>query len=244
MTGTELAMAAAVFIAGGLVKGTLGIGLPLVVVPLLSHRVPATQAIVLVMMPVLVSNAWQSARSGLPGGDPARFVPLAVPLVAATLLTVPVTLALPDDVLRAIVGGAVLLTVLLLALPLKLSVPPERERWWSVGVGTLSGVMGGVSSLTGPIVISYLSALRLPRESFVRHISVIYLAGALALYGAMAAQGRVGWHELSMSTLALLPMGVGLAIGQRLRHRLSEALFRRAILLFLSGVALTLLFRP
>ena len=62
MTTPGVVMAAVVFLAGGVVKGTLGIGLPLVSVPLLSLFIPATQAIALVAMPVLVSNAW-SLRS-------------------------------------------------------------------------------------------------------------------------------------------------------------------------------------
>ena len=144
-----LALGAGAFVLGGSVKGALGIGLPLVALPLLGLGFPPTQAIAM--------------------------------MAFATAATVPMTLALPEATLRRVLAGVVLLAVLLNAVPLRLTVPPTQERWWSAAVGLLSGVMGAMSALTGPIVISYLMSLRLSREAFVGTISVIYLSGSLPL---------------------------------------------------------------
>jgi hypothetical protein len=46
-----------------------------------------------------------------------------------------------------------------------------------------------------------------------------------------------------MSGLALAPMFAGMAIGKRLRHRVSEAVFRWLLLGFLTMVGLLLLLR-
>lgn len=237
------ALGFAVFVFGGLVKGTLGVGLPLVAVPLLSLAIPATQAIVLVMMPVLVSNVWQAFEGGLSIQGLRRFAPLLGALLVATLATVPLTLSLPEATLRAVLAGVVLFAVVLMALPLRLDVPPRFERWWSLVVGALAGVMGGVSSLTGPIIITYLVSLRLPRDVFVGTISVIYLAAALPLYGSMAAHGRVSANDAMLSVAALLPMACGLFLGRRVRGHLSEIWFRRLLFGFLVLVALLLFFR-
>ena len=235
-------MAAAVFVAGGVVKGTLGIGLPLVSVPLLSLFIPATHAIALVAMPVLVSNAWQAFDSGKLQSL-RRFAPLIATQLVATLLTVPMTLAMSAKATNVALGVVVLLAVALLCLPLRLEVAPERERWWSAGIGALSGVMGGVSSLTGPLIISYLMSLRLPREIFIGSISLIYLGAAIPLYASMAAYGRLGGAELALSALALIPMALGLAFGRKLREHLSEIWFRRVLLTFLSLVAVVLVLK-
>lgn len=228
---------------GAFVKGTLGIGMPLVAVPLLSLLIPAPQAIGLMAMPVLVSNAWQAWDSGVSWAQVRRFLPLIVASMAATLVTVPMTLALSPRAMNRMLAAVVLGALVLLCLPLRLQVPPARERWWSAVVGALSGVLGGVSSLTGPVIVSYLVALRLPREVFVGSISVIYLASAVPLYAAMAAGGRMGSDEWLGSALALLPMAAGLALGKRLRGRLGERWFRRVLLGFLAAVALTLALR-
>ena len=238
-----LAYGFVVFVFGGVVKGTLGVGLPLVAVPLMSLVLPATQSIVLAMMSVLVSNLMQAFEGGLSWQGVRRFAPLIVALLLSTLVTVPLTLDLPEATLRALLAGVVLLAVALMALPLHLRVAPAHERWWSAGVGAMSGVLGGVSSLTGPIIITYMMSLRLARDVFVGSISVIYLAGALPLYGSMAAHGRVSSTDAMLSVATLLPMAVGLQIGRRIRSRLSELWFRRVLLGFLVCVALLLLLR-
>jgi uncharacterized protein len=238
-----LLLCALAFFLGGLVKGTLGIGLPLVALPLLSLGWPAVQAMALLAAPVLLSNIWQAWDSGISARGVRRFAPLLATLALATLATVPMTLALSDATLRTVLACVVLLAVTLNALPLKLTVPPAQERWWSAGVGAVSGVMGGVSALTGPVIISYLVSLRLPRDVFVGTISVIYLCGSVPLYASMAWQGRITALIATVSMLALLPMALGLHLGRRVRHRLSEALFRRLLLAFLALLALLLMLR-
>lgn len=242
-SAAALGLGAVAFLGGGLVKGLLGIGLPLVALPILSVGYTPTQAIGMVAVPVLLSNGWQAIDTGVNWSGVKRFLPLIAMLLLATLVTVPLTLSLPEVTLRRVLAALVLLALVLSAVPLRLNVPPRQERWWSAGVGLLSGVMGGVSSLTGPIIISYLMSLRLSREIFVGTISVIYLCGALPLYGSMALQGRFTLRELLLSALALLPMAVGMTAGKHLRGKLGEVLFRRALLVFLGVLAVLLILK-
>lgn len=230
-------------LAGGLVKGALGVGLPLVAVPLLSLGMPPHMAIALLVVPVLASNLWQALEGGRLLPSLQRFGGLIAAQFLATVLTVRMTLALSASQLNALLAGAVLLAVALMAWKPTLQISARRERVVGVGVGLLSGLLGGVSSLTGPIIITYLMALQLRRDAFVGSISIIYLSGALPLYGAMLLFGRLGVGELTGSLLALLPMAAGLLAGKALRQRLDDNRFRRVLLVFLVVLALLLLFK-
>jgi uncharacterized membrane protein YfcA len=95
----------------------------------------------------------------------------------------------------------------------------------------------------GPLLITYLVALRLPRETFIGSISVIYLVGVLPLMGAMVSLDVLGVAEAVLSGLSLVPMFAGMALGKRLRVRVPEPAFRRLLLAFLVAVALALLAR-
>ncbi len=194
-------------------------------------------------IPVIASNLWQAWDAGMAQAQIRRFLPLTGTLVAATILTVPATLAMTPKVLNAMLSVAVVTAVALMAFKPKFQIPERHVGRWGMVVGGVSGILGGVSSLTGPIIIAYLMALKLSRDSFVGTISVIYLCAALPLYASMAAYGRFGATEVLLSTVALLPLGLGMALGKRLRGRLSEALFRRVLLLFLTAIALLLLFK-
>lgn len=244
--GLTAALAAAIaisFVLGGLVKGTLGVGLPLVVVPLLSLAIPTPAAIGLVAIPVLASNVWQAWDTNVRWQQIRRFLPLILTLVLTTMLTVPATLAMTPKMLNAMLSVAVITAVALMAYKPKFRIPEGHVGRWGVVVGGISGILGGVSSLTGPIIIGYLMALKLSREEFVGTVSIIYLCAALPLYASMAAYGRFGVAEMLISGIALLPLGVGLGLGKQLRGRLSEAVFRRTLLLFLTAIALLLLFK-
>ena len=226
---------------GGLVKGTLGVGLPLVAVPLLALWLPPAQAIGLLAAPVVLSNLVQSMEGGQLGASWRRFRWLVLAQLVATVLTVRMTLDLSPAQLSAMVAAAVLLAVFLLALQPSVQIPERHEKPIGVAVGLGSGLLGGVSSLTGPVLITYFMALRLPRDVFVSSISLVYLAGSLPLYGAMVGFGKISPLELGLSVLALAPVYLAMRLGRRVRQRLNEKLFRRVVLGLLVAIALILL---
>jgi uncharacterized membrane protein YfcA len=235
--------ATAIFVFGGLVKGLLGVGLPLVTIPLLALIMPAPKAIALLCAPIVASNLWQAVEGGHARAALGRFSPLIVPMMLTTVLTVWLTLGMKPGTLNALIACTVLLAVALIAWQPRLSVDCRRERQWSVGVGLMSGALGGVSAAMGPLLITYLVALRLPREAFVGSISVLNLLGSLPLYLSLGWLGQLGWAEAGLSLGALVPMFAGMSLGKRLRTRVSETAFRRMLLSFLVIIALLLLLR-
>jgi hypothetical protein len=192
---------------------------------------------------VLASNLWQAVEGGHTRAAIARFAPLIVPMMLTTVFTVWLTLGMQPGTLNALIACTVLLAVTLIAWQPQLSVDRRRERQWSVGVGLMSGALGGVSAAMGPLLITYLVALRLPREAFVGSISVLNLLGSLPLYVSLCWLGVLGWPEAVLSIAALVPMFVGMSLGKRLRTRVSETAFRRMLLSFLVIIALMLLLR-
>jgi hypothetical protein len=204
---------------------------------------PAPKAIALLSAPVLASNLWQAVEGGHTRAAIARFAPLIVPMMLTTVFTVWLTLGMQPGTLNALIACTVLLAVTLIAWQPQLSVDRRRERQWSVGVGLMSGALGGVSAAMGPLLITYLVALRLPREAFVGSISVLNLLGSLPLYVSLCWLGVLGWPEAVLSIAALVPMFVGMSLGKRLRTRVSETAFRRMLLSFLVIIALMLLLR-
>lgn len=231
------------FVLGGTVKGALGVGLPLVAVPMLSLWIPSPQAIGMMVVPVLTSNFWQAVDGGRLLQSLRRFRAMIGVQIVATVLTVRMTLALSISQLNALLAFVLLLGVAIMAFQPTLRVSPNREEAVGAGVGLFSGLLGGVSSLTGPLVITFLLSLKIDRDTFVASISVIYLSAALPLYGAMLWYHRIALTDIALSALAMLPMAVGLFLGKLLRQRLPEAAFRKLLLLFLTVIAVILLLK-
>lgn len=238
-----IAVCTVAILLGGVIKGTLGVGLPMFAVPVMSLFIGSTQAIALVSVPVLVSNISQVWQEGSLKASLKRFWPLMITQAILTVCSVYWTLSFSASQLNQILAFALILAVVLMAFKPSFNIPPEKERAASALVGVTSGLLGGASSLMGPIVISYMVSLKLHRDEFVGCISVIYLNAAWPLYLAMFSFGRMETVDLGYSVLALVPMAVGLTIGQKLRHRLSEDAFRKVLLAFLIFVATLLVLR-
>ena len=245
--GTDLMLVIVVctvaILCGGLIKGTLGVGLPLFAVPVMSLFITSTQAIALVSVPVLVSNIWQVWQEGSLKTSMKRFWPLMLTQAVVTIFSVYWTLSFSVKELNAVLAFALIVAVVLMAFKPSFNIPPKKEPAISALVGVTSGLLGGASSLMGPIVISYMMSLKLSRDEFVGCISVIYLNAAWPLYLAMWHFGRMSLDDVGYSFLAIVPMFLGLQAGRSIRHRLSEETFRKALLGFLMVVAIMLLLR-
>ena len=238
-----IAICATAILCGGVIKGTLGVGLPLFAVPVMSLFISSTQAIALVSIPVLFSNIWQVWQEGSLKTSLKRFWPLMLTQAILTVCSVYWTLSFTVSELNRVLAFALILAVVLMAFKPQFDVSPRRERWVSACVGMCSGMLGAVSSLTGPIIITYMMALRLSREQFMGGISIVYFFGSLPLYSAMFYYDRMGVGEVGLSLLALLPMAAGLYLGRFLGRYISEKAFRQVLFAYLLSMAALLVWR-
>ena len=242
--GTHLLLwcAFALFVAG-VVKGILGIGVPVVSVSLLSLAINVPMAVALLPVPILLSNLWQSLSSGEIRRTFQRFAPMIAALVVGTFVGARLLVDMDQRTLLGIVGAAVLLFAISAHFPRKLRVGPGVERWLGAPVGFAGGVLGGMTTFFGPPLIMFLFALNLEKDEFVGTISTVYLCAAIPLAAALGMFGFMGPEEYLWSTAAAAPLFVGLLAGQWLRTRISQSAFRRGLLLMLLVVGVRLMYR-
>ncbi|HZH45403.1 MAG TPA: TSUP family transporter, partial [Roseococcus sp.] len=138
--------------------------------------------------------------------------------------------------------GLGLLLVLYAALGLLAWKPRLPE-----GAGAPVGLMtGAVTAATGVFVlpaVPWLQARGFGREEFVRALGISFTASTLALAALLAASRELPSSAVLASALAIIPALVGQRLGEALRHRLSEAAFRRCFQLGLAALGLWLVWR-
>mgnify|MGYP000362328001 CR=1 FL=1 len=98
----------AAIVGGGVIKGTLGVGLPLFAVPVMSLFISSTQAIALVSVPVLVSNIWQVWQEGSLKTSLKRFWPLMLTQAIVTVFSVYWTLSFSVRELNMVLAFALI----------------------------------------------------------------------------------------------------------------------------------------
>ncbi len=237
---TTILIAVAVLLGAGTVKGAFGAGLPLISVPPLAAITDPVTAIAIMTIPILGTNAVQAVHTGNLGASLKRFWPFIVTMLLATIPGSLLLAELKTDTTSIILGAIVLGSGLLNLRRVEFSINPRAERWLSPAVGTAAGLVNGFSSLAGPLLIVYLLNLRLAKDAFVATCALVFLLNPLPIYFSFAVAGVYTRFILLASALALLPALVGVAIGTRLRGRISDHRFRQAlsILLLVSGASL------
>jgi uncharacterized protein len=235
-----LAACAVAMIAGGTVKGVLGIGLPLVSLPVMANFIPIPQAIALLLLPSFATSVWQSIAGGLVAPSVKRFWPLFLGIAAGTVVSVQMLAAFDIRLLYLILGAIVAVFASVLHRRLVFAVAPRAEPWVAPPVGVVSGLVGGLSMLFGPIYAMYLSGLKLGKEAFVAAIAVANVWATVVLAVAMARYDLFGGADAVASLLALVPSFAGVLLGQWLRRYINEDVFRKtlAVVLFLIGLNL------
>jgi len=227
----------------GIVKGILGIGVPVVSVSLLSLVISVPMAVSLLPVPILLSNIWQSFQGGQFESTLRRFAPLIAALIIGTFAGARLLVDIDQRVLIGIVGAAVLVFALSAYFPRHLQLSRRAEHWLGVPIGFFAGVLGGMTTFFGPPLIMFLFALNLDKDQFVGTISTVYLCAAVPLAVALGMFGFMGPQEYLWSTVAAAPLLVGVLLGQWLRSRVSQSAFRRGLLLMLVVVGVRLIYR-
>ena len=216
----------AAFLLGGLAKGALGFGLPVMVLAILAATLGLKQAIALLIVPSLMTNLWQ----GVVGG---AFVPIMRRiwslLLPATVFTwFGVGLLADADPKRALAVLGVLLTLYAahgLTRP-RLNPPREWEAWLNPVVGALSGVAYGLTGLMIVPGVIYLQTLGFDRNTLVQALGISFLVLTVALGVSLSGHNLLPGSLGLLSALALIPTALGMFAGQRIRHRISEDLFQ------------------
>ena len=227
----------------GVVKGMLGIGVPVVSVSLLSLVINVPMAVSLLPVPILLSNLWQSLFSRQGPSTFRRFGHLIVALVIGTVAGARLLAGIEQRTLIGIVGTAVLVFAVSAHFPRHLRLGRRAERWLGVPIGFLAGVLGGMTTFFGPPLIMFLFALNLDKDEFVGTISTVYLCAAVPLAAALGMFGFMGPREYLWSTVAAAPLFLGVLVGRWLRVRISQPAFRRGLLLMLLVAGVRLIYR-
>jgi len=216
-------------VAGGLVKGTFGLGLPLVAMPLMTIFLSVANSISLLVVPMLATNLAQ----GFIGGWPAflarlrRFAPTLIALTLFIAISIKLLVIIPEKILFAIIGCAVIGIALLARFKPKIQIAPRQEPWFGTVAGMIGGVLGGLTSFYGPPLMIFLAGLRLNKDDFVGAISIMYFMGALGMGIGLAGFGIADSTVFLQSLLAVIPAMIGIKLGQMIRVRLNEQRFAK-----------------
>jgi len=217
---------AATFLLAGLVKGVTGLGMPTISLTILTATLGLKPAMALLLVPSFVTNVWQALAGGSLLAILRRLWPFLLAMFLTTWLGVAVLARSRSDLLAGLLGVAVLVYAVTGLASLELPRPGRREGWLTPLVGAVSGLLNG---MTGAFVVPgvlYLQSLGLPRDAFIQGMGVLFATAVTALAVALGNRQLLSPDLALLSAGAVIPGLIGMGLGQIVRRRLSESLFR------------------
>jgi uncharacterized membrane protein YfcA len=240
LTAIEAAAILATYMFAATGKGVTGLGFSTTCLPILALFVGLKDAMPLVIIPSICSNLIVMRQVGHFRETIRRFWPMLLALLPGLALGL-WALSRIDNVQ----AGAVLGIMLILWCGFSIAKPdlrlPERsESKLAPLSGFTTGIVNGITGAQVMPVVPFLMALHLGRNLFIQAINCSFTLSSLVMAFGLGQLGLFSRDDLLISVIGACFVFIGLKFGTVIRHRLSEKLFRNALMAMLTVMGLSL----
>lgn len=225
-----------IFAIAGMIKGTLGLGLPAVSMGLLTIFISPFHAATLLIVPSMVTNFWQLFAEGNVLKLVRRFWPLLLGIVVGSIWSIFPTLGQGKFQSEALLGGMLALYGLYGLFAKNMPNFARHEKWLSPIMGYLGGALTVATGVIVIPVVPYLQSLHLKRDDLVQSLGLAFTTSTICL-AVFLHQNPVENipMDYKMSLIALIPALLGMWVGTKIRYRIPEQKFRK---LFFCGLVI------
>jgi uncharacterized membrane protein YfcA len=236
---TEILVAAALLFAA-FVKGTSGMGFPLIATPTVALLLDIRTAIAILIIPNIVMDIAQVFRGGFPYAVFRRFGWFFLLTVAGVFAGTKVLVTLPLWILNLCLGVMVLAFVTSRWFKVEFTISPGVEKILNIPAGFFSGFLNGLTNAAGPALAIYLYSLKLKKTEFIKSIATMFIFTKVSQLAAVSTWNLFNWSTLSLSLQVTLFILLGFYAGLKTQDRINQQNFSRALLtlLFVIGVIL------
>jgi hypothetical protein len=239
---TTIGVAAALLLAA-FVKGTSGMGFPMIATPMVALLLDIRTAVVILIIPNLLMDATQIFRGSLSIEIFRRFKWLLLWTILGVFLGTKLLVMLPAWILNLTLGLTILAFVAWSLLRVELRISKRLEGILSPVVGVVGGFLNGMTNAAGPAAAIYLYSLRLPKVEFIKSIATIFIVTKLAQLAAVSTWNLFDRATLELSLGVTLFVLAGFYLGLKAQDRVNQQTFERALLAILFVIGVVLIWR-
>jgi uncharacterized membrane protein YfcA len=233
-TAQLIVVGVAVFIAA-FMQIVAGFGFSLLSVPVMTLAIEPKIAVVVASITGIFVTAWQAYKERA-NAEKILVKRMTISAYLGMPLGLLVFLTVNDNVLRFMLGIAVLIAVVLLAMRINLHhVGPRLD----FGAGFISGILSTSLSTNGPPLVFALQARQLPPATFRATISAVFALSNIVGMSLFIASGKITRDGLVASAVTIPAMFVGQLLGFPVRKHIHGERFRWLVLLLLAAAAIS-----
>jgi uncharacterized protein len=217
-----------VFAFAGMIKGTIGLGLPAVAMGVLTMVISPFQAATLLIIPSMVTNFWQLFAEGHVLRLVRRFWLMLVCIMIGSVWSIFPTLGHSTFNSEILLGTMLALYGLYGLFAKKMPNLSRHEKWLSPIMGYLGGALTVATGVIVIPIVPYLQSLHLQRDDLIQSLGLTFTVSTMCL-AVFLHQNPVGNMPIdyAMSAIVLIPALLGMWVGTKLRYKIPEQKFRK-----------------
>lgn len=229
------------FFVASFLKGLTGLGFSTICLGFLAVFMDLKLAIPLVFLPSLSSNIMVMADAGHFFKALKRFWPLYVSAVPGLLAGILFLDRSSSEIPKAILGVVMFIYGIWGLKSGIMHLSEKKEKQLLLPVGLLSGFVNGTTGSQIMPIMPYLLSLKMDRDMFVQTINCAFTFNTLIMMMALGKLGMLTLPVLCLSAGGILPVALGIFLGSRIRKKVTEEIYRKAVLVLLTvlGISLT-----
>ena len=217
-----------VFAFAGMIKGTIGLGLPAVAMGVLTMVISPFQAATLLIIPSMVTNFWQLFAEGHVLRLVRRFWLMLICIMIGSVWSIFPTLGHSTFNSEILLGTMLALYGLYGLFAKKMPNLSRHEKWLSPIMGYLGGALTVATGVIVIPIVPYLQSLHLQRDDLIQSLGLTFTISTMCL-AVFLHQNPVGNMPIDymMSAIVLIPALLGMWVGTKLRYKIPEQKFRK-----------------
>nr|WP_321259611.1 sulfite exporter TauE/SafE family protein [uncultured Pseudodesulfovibrio sp.] len=236
-----IALVLATFFFAAFMKGTAGLGFATTCLGIMASYLDLRLAIPLIIIPSLLSNNMVMIDAGNFWSIFRRFWVLYASALPGLIFGLWILGENETDLPRIVLGTTMFLYGIWGLwrghLSLKQTGPLETC------VGLLTGLINGLTGSQIMPIMPYLMSLNITKDELVQAINTSFTIASLVMLAGLGKLGLISTENMVLSAVGVIPVGLGIWLGGKVRRKLPEAIFRKIVLALIGLLGLGLVIR-
>lgn len=242
MSVGEIALAVAAVAIGFFAKGAIGLGGPLLAIPVLAGFSGIEFAVVVIAIPTFVANCWLLWVTRHSASGVGWFLkPMLVAGAVGTAIGAWILTSVEERYVSLVLAALIIAYIGLYASRTDFKLSETAAKRLAVPAGFFGGWLIGTTGIGAPVIATYIHSLNVARTSFIFAVTLPFWAlGGVQLI-SYTTLGAYDTSRVVAGLIATIPAFAVLPIATRLGGRLSHEKFRIAVLVVLGAAAVRLI---
>ena len=226
---------------GGFTKGVISWGFPVISLPILTIVLPPTSALFLLFFPIIFANIREINFKNM--RNYKKLIPFSIGIFSGILIGSYIFHNTKSEIISIAIGITIIIFAFINFKGFKINKILVSNKLFGLLYGLFSGVIGGMTTVLGPLMIIYLVSLNFSKERFSQNVSFLVFATLIPLYIMFFIYQKVVINDFLVTSLALIPAMFMQYIGLKIRDKIPQETFKNLTLIFLTFVGLLVLYK-